>query len=217
MRDRRISLFVFLIVALAAAGCGRKPAPVAEPTDVPLSADETNPLAAGTLVPDVKLTDVEGREVALAALVKQKPAVIIFYRGGWCPYCTAHLGELKKVEVQLLALGYQILAVGMDRPEVLRETAAQLDTEYRLLSDSKAEAARAFGLAFKVDDATNEKYKEYGIDLEGASGETHHILPVPAVYVVDTDGVIRFAHANPDYKDRLSPDDVLEAARRAAP
>jgi peroxiredoxin len=84
---------------------------------------------------------------------------------------------------------------------------------YTVLSDSTTEAAQAFGLAFQVDAETFKKFKGYGIDLEDASGEDHHILPVPAVFLVGTDGVILFDYINPDYRVRIDPETLLEAAR----
>ena len=186
------------------------------PPEAASSAEETKPLGVGDRVPAVELTDMEGHVLCLSGLVRTKPTVIIFYRGGWCPYCNTHLGELATIEPQLVELGYQVLAISADRSGKLHETHEKFGFQYRLLSDSKMEAARAFGIAFKVDDATLQKYRGYGIDLEEASGETHHLLPVPSVFIAGTDGVIRFAHSNPDYKVRLAPDAVLEAAQRAA-
>ena len=85
-----------------------------------------------------------------------------------------------------------------------------------MLSDSTTEAAQAFGLAFQIDDKTFKMFEGYGIDLEDASGEDHHILPVPAVFIVGTDGVIRFDFVNPDYKVRIDPEMLLEAAQEYA-
>lgn len=82
-----------------------------------------------------------------------------------------------------------------------------------MLSDSKAEAIRNFGLAWQVGEKMREQYKGYGIDLEGASGEEHHILPVPAVYLIGPDGKVLFSYVNPDYKVRLEPQILLAAAR----
>ncbi len=85
-----------------------------------------------------------------------------------------------------------------------------------MLSDSTTEAAQAFGLAFQIDDKTFKMLKGYGIDLEDASGEDHHILPVPAVFIVGTDGVIRFDFVNPDHKVRIDLEMLLEAAQEYA-
>jgi hypothetical protein len=76
-------------------------------------------------------------------------------------------------------------------------------------------ASRAFGVAYKVDDVTFEEYMEHGLDLEIASGETHHQLPVPSVFITGTDGLIRFVHSDPDYTVRLDPAVLLDAASNA--
>lgn len=90
------------------------------------------------------------------------------------------------------------------------------DLGYVLLSDSRMEAARAYGIAFRVSDAEVAKYAKYGIDLEEASGETHHLLPVPSVFLIDADGRIRWRYSNPDYKVRPDNDTLVDAAREIA-
>jgi peroxiredoxin len=103
----------------------------------------------------------------------------------------------------------------MDRPEELRKTMDKQHMTYTLLSDSDAKAVKAFGVAFKVDDQTVEKYKGFNIDLEKASGRSHHILPVPSMFIIGTDRIIRFVYSNPDYRVRLAASKVLEAAKSA--
>ena len=127
-------------------------------------------------------------------LLAEKPAVVVFYRGAWCMYCNQHLVELQSAEAKLSELGYQVIAVSPDRPEVIKQYAADKGLAYRLMSDSDMTAALSLGIAFKVDDGTVAKYKgEYGIDIEGNSGQAHHLLPVPAALIVGTDGLIQFA------------------------
>jgi peroxiredoxin len=175
-----------------------------------------NPLTVGDAVPDVTLRTEEGTEVNLRKLVSEKPTVLIFYRGGWCPFCTRHLQALVGIEDELNRAGAQMLAISMDQPAKLKETPDRDKLGYRILSDSDAAAAKAFGIAFQVEEALVRKYKEsYQIDLEAASGRDHHILPHPAVFVVDTNGRIRFADVNPDYRTRLEPARILEAAKGA--
>jgi peroxiredoxin len=175
-------------------------------------------LNVGDAVPDVKLRTEEDREVSLRKLVSEKPTVLIFYRGGWCPFCNRHLQSLLGIEDDLHKSGVRLLAISMDTPEKLKATPDRDKLGYRLFSDSDANAAKAFGIAFKVEDALVKKYKDsYKIDLEAASGNQRHILPYPAVFIANTNGVIRFAHVNPDYKVRLEPSKILEAARAAQP
>ena len=126
------------------------------------------------------------------------------------------LGKLQKIEQELKALGFAIVAVSPDRPEKLQATVQKKALTYTLLSDARMQASRAYGIAFRVDDRTRGRYQKFGIDLEDASGETHHLLPVPSVFLIDGKGVIRFVYSNPDYKVRVPTDEVLAAARRIA-
>ncbi len=125
------------------------------------------------------------------------------------------MGELIKIEPELLKIGYQVIALSADKPEYLQKSQLKHKPNYLLLSDSTMEAAMAFGVAFKVDAQTVEKYKEFGADLEQASGKTHHLLPVPAAFVIGSDGVVKFSYVNPDFKTRVSSDVLLAAAKSA--
>ncbi len=181
---------------------------------VPLSAEDTKPLKVGAKAPLMTLRAADGSDLDLSAAIAEKPAVVIFYRGGWCPYCNRHLVALQGIEEDLAQLGYTIYAISPDRPEKLRKSIKDKKLNYALLSDSTMAFSHAFGLAFKLDDATLARYREYGISLEDASGHTHHLLPIPAVYVVATDGTILFSYSNPDYKTRLDADKILEVAKK---
>ena len=173
-------------------------------------------LKAGDNVPDVRVRTIEGKEIALSDALARKPSVVIFYRGGWCPFCTRHLSALSEIRPDLEKNNIQLVAISIDQPEKLRETLGQHNLDYTLLCDSDAAAAKAFGIAFRVDDATVKLYKDsYKIDLDAASGLTHHLLPHPAVYVIATDGKIHFAHVNEDYKQRLPAAEILQAAKAA--
>ena len=90
------------------------------------------------------------------------------------------------------------------------------DLPYTIYSDSGADAARAFGIAFQLSDAEALAYQGFGIDLEQASGEPHHQLPVPSVFLVEPGGAIGWIYANPDYKVRPDNAALLAAAREAA-
>lgn len=182
---------------------------------VALEATQTRPLAVGQMAPDASILSADGRHVRLSERLSRGPTLLVVYRGGWCPFCTAHLAELARIEKDLTGMGLQILAVSPDRPELLAQEgyAKGAEFNYELLSDQNIELARAFGLAFQVDAPTVELYRGYGIDLQQASGRPHQVLPVPAVYMIDSSGQIRFAHADPDYRERLDGAAVLAAAR----
>lgn len=179
------------------------------------SAETTKPLKAGVKAPNPGLHNLEGKKTDLATIVGEKPTVLIFYRGGWCPYCNRHLAELGKIEGDLMEMGYQMVAVSPDTPAELKKSTEKGELKYKLYSDSTADAAKQFGIAFKVEESLVTKYKnDYKIDLEAASGQKHHILPVPSVFIIKK-GMIVYSYSNPDYRVRLKGDEVLAAAKAA--
>lgn len=189
---------------------------LANDSSVPTDPANIKPLAVGANAPTFEVRRADGSAFAFESSKLGKPALLVFYRGGWCPYCNTHLSNLRKVEPQLRELGYELLFLSADQPSLLYSSLKEPNLGFTILSDNKMTAARAFGIAFRVDDATVEQYKKFNIDLEKASGETHRQLPVPAVFIVDTQGIIRFAYANPDYRVRIENDELVKAARGAA-
>lgn len=182
-------------------------------TDIHDEASQVQPLLPGMAAVNFDVLDVHGQPVHFDAQNLNKPLVLTFFRGGWCPYCNLHLAELRKAEAELKAMGFDIWFVSIDQPEVLYESLDQPDIAYTIYSDSKLQATRAFGLAFRMPDEMVERYLEWDIDLEAASGETHHVLPAPATFIIGSDGIIQFEYTNPEYKVRLHPDVLLAAAR----
>ncbi len=182
----------------------------------PSTAADIRPLLLGTAMPDVALATPAGKATSLAEAVGGKPAILVFYRGGWCPYCNLQLSELRLIEDEAETLGYQVIAISPDSPASLSATLGKTPLDYTLLSDASAAALHAFGIGFRVDDATIEKYKGYDIDLEAASGESHHVLPVPSVFIVDGDGKLQFSYVHPDYRLRVPGSVILAAARAIA-
>lgn len=182
-------------------------------SDEPVIAPEAKaaaPLETGASIPDVTVHDAEGEKISLHSLVKDGPTVIVFFRGSWCPICTRHFQDLMKIHPEVVKRGARMIAISPDTVANSAANTKKLKTPFPLYSDSDVAAASAFGLAFRVDDATITKYKGFGIDLEKASGHDHHALPVPAVYIVDEAGKILYAHSNPDYTKRLDGATILE-------
>jgi peroxiredoxin len=177
------------------------------------SAEQVQPLLAGMKAPDFVVRDVQNRPFQFTADSLAKPVVLTFFRGGWCPYCNLHLSEMRLAEKQLGEMGFDIWFISIDKPELLLESLDDPKIGYTIYSDSSLDATRAFGLAFRVDDGLNKRYLSHDIDLERSSGETHHVLPAPATYIIGIDGILNFAYINPDYKVRLHPDVLLAAAK----
>jgi peroxiredoxin len=148
--------------------------------------------------------------------------VLVTFRGGWCPYCNLHLSELKDVVPELRGKGVDVLFLSGDRPEILynslkQETQEDIDgMGYTILSDADIDAAKALGIAFRQEQATIERYENNGMDIAGSSMKNYGVLPVPAVYVIDSDGMVTFSFIEADYKVRLPADDLLAAASEVA-
>ena len=210
MMTKPLHLLVSLAALTAAAASF---APAAD-----MMTDKPAWLGVGDMVPDVSLRDRNDQPVSLRATIAEKPTVLIFYRGGWCPFCNAHLAGLGAIQDDLQAAGCQLIAISVDRPAKLYDAPKRdMQPTFTLLSDQDAKAIDAFGLSYVVPDELVAKYKNsYGVDLEGDSGRTHHKLPHPAVYITNTKGKILFAYVNPDYKVRLEPAKILAAAKQAA-
>ena len=183
--------------------------------EIAASAESAKPLAKGSAVPDVSLKTIEGKEFSLKKETADKLTVMIFYRGGWCPYCNRHLADVQKAQDDLAKLGYQVLAVSPDGAAELKATTDKEHLTYTLLSDADLKATEAFGLGFKLADDTVEKYKNYGIKLTAKKDEKF-VLPVPAVFLIGKDGKVAFTHYDPDYKKRLSAEELLKTARAVA-
>jgi len=210
VRGHKSTRFLFLLIFLFMVACTGEKLEQAL-NQIPVNASNVQPLLIGEFVPDLPLTDVEGKKITLMELTAGKLSVIVFYRGGWCPFCSAHLVELAALEEDLYALGYQLLAISPDQPEFLRQSLEEQELNYALLSDSSMQVAQAFGVAFQVDNETVQSLKEGGMDIVERSGYDHQLLPVPAVFISDTDGKILFQYVNPNYRERISGE-ILTAA-----
>lgn len=176
--------------------------------EVPANPEDISPLLIGEQIPMAEIKDPEGKLALLQDIVKEKPTVLIFYRGGWCPYCNKHLAELQAIEQDILEMGYQIVAISPDAPEQLKTSLDKNELTYRLYSDNELEVTKAFGLAYQAP-------KRYKQTLFKASEEANPgILPVPAVFVLDQEGTIEFEYINPNYDTRISGE-LLKAAVEA--
>ena len=195
---------LFVLVSLAAMNPLRAQGP-----QIANDPKDTKPLEVGATVPDVEITGTDGKAVRLSSLYRDKPMVVVFFRGGWCPICTRHTQELIKVYPKVQEFGAELIGVSPDAVANSKSNHEKNDVPFPFYSDAQVEASSAFGLAFRVDDQTLTKYKGFGIDLESASGHQHQALPIPAVYVINQEGKIVFAHSDPDYRQRLEPNKVL--------
>jgi peroxiredoxin len=180
------------------------------------SAEAVQPLAVGEAAPAFTLPDAAGKSFDLAAAFAARPTVLVFYRGGWCPFCNRHLAALAEIEPELRRLGYQIIGISPDAPEALHATGESHNLRYQLLSDAAMQASPAYRIAYRIPPDLAEKYRGYGVTLPRTPDGSEPWLPVPAAFIVGRDGRVKFAYANADYQVRISNEDLLAAARAAA-
>ena len=200
------SLFLFILLSYFTPAMAQNPGYADKPENV-------TPILINSVIPDVNLKTIDGVAISLREKVAEKPTLLVFYRGGWCPYCSRHMMDLQKIEKEIVELGYQVLAISPDRPEELSKSMNKGELTYTLLSDSPMDVSKAFGIAFKMDEKAVARYKEVGIDLEKSSGYNHHLLPVPAVFIVNQEGIVKFTYVNPNYKERINGEILLTAAK----
>lgn len=178
------------------------------------TAESAKPLQPGSMIPKSGgLKNAKGESVSLSDLTTGKTTVLVFYRGGWCPYCTTQLAELAIIRPELEKEGVQIIGISPDSVEKLAAYQEENEMPYTLLSDTNLETMKAFGIAFTVDQDTQSRYKNWGIQLNKGQGDSDPSLPVPSVFVIQPDGKISFSHSDPDYKVRPSGDEILKAAK----
>ncbi|MDM7859197.1 peroxiredoxin-like family protein [Alteromonas sp. ASW11-36] len=206
MRMLKYSILSIFAALLSVCACAE--------TKVAESADEISPLLIGQFVPQVTVKTEFGGDIELMALIEKRPTVIIFYRGGWCPYCSRQMAGLVEVEQRILDLGYQILAISPDSPARLTAQRSSQDFEIIHLSDMSLAATVGFGLAYYVDDEMVETIRgQLGAEVVTLEDESKVVLPVPAAYIIDTTGLVKFAYVNPNFQQRINPNLLYQAAR----
>jgi len=203
-------LAFILALALPVAGIS---AQSSSSNGLAIDAEHVTPLLPGMKAPQFEIRDVTGKLISVDPEKLEKPVILTFFRGGWCPYCNMHLAELRHAEKELLAMGFDVWFLSTDKPEILYESLKEPDIKYTIYSDARLDAAKKFGVAFQVDKDTIQRYQGFGIDLKAASGEQHQALPAPATFLIGTDGIINFMYTNPDYKVRLHPDVLVAVAK----
>lgn len=172
---------------------------------------------AGDSAPSVNLPNAKGDMVSLESLWKNGPAVAIFYRGGWCPYCNLELRAWQKHLPELTSLGATLVAISPQTPDNSLSTAEKNELTFPVLSDSSMVAADGFGIAFTLPPELVDLYGSVGNNLPELNGNGQWMLPIPATFVIDRSGVIQLAHVEADYRNRAEPAEVMNLVRSLKP
>jgi len=159
--------------------------------------------------PDFIAKDQNGKIVSLKNELKNGAVVLVFYRGQWCPYCNRQLNALQDSLGFIKEKGATLIAVSPEKPANVSKTVEKTKATYSVLFDDSLKIMKSYDVAFSVDSTTIEKYKKFGIDFYDTNGSNGATLPVPAVYIINREGIIIFKHFDPDYRKRVSVHEIL--------
>jgi peroxiredoxin len=168
-------------------------------------------LKVGELAPEFTLPDAYGNRVSLKTLLAKGPVVISFYRGEWCPFCNIELRGLQEALPKMQELGATLVAVSPEKPDHGIVATQKHSLSFPVLSDLGNGVAKQFGIVFQIGEELKEFSKNvFKNDIALRNGEESYELPVPATFIIDATGVIRFAHVDADYMTgRAEPEAVI--------
>ena len=160
-------------------------------------------LQVNQIAPDFTAVDQDGRSVNLKSLLQNGKVVLVFYRGEWCPYCNKYLMELEQSLSAFNGKGATVVAVTPERPEFIGKSVEKTKASFSILHDDGLKIMKAYDVAYKLDENAIKKYKRINVDLNVVNGEVNREnLPVPAVYVINKQGLITYRFFDPNYVNR---------------
>jgi peroxiredoxin len=172
--------------------------------------------APGDAMPPFVLPDEKGRLTSLDSILAEGPAAIVFLRGHWCPYCRLTAAALAQTQADVRALGARIVVISPELHAFSTTLKEQSRGEYPILADIDNGYALSINLAIWVDEAMSGLIAGAGWDIPKYTGNGSWLLPIPATFVLDRDGVIRARFVDPDYRRRMDLDDLKSALRDVA-
>jgi peroxiredoxin len=169
-------------------------------------------LKVGEKAPEFSLPDQNGKLVSSQDLLQKGPLVLTFYRGVWCPYCNLDLSNLKRYMNDFSASNATLLSISPQLAKYNTQIIEQQRLPFDLLSDKGNAVAEQFGLRWEMVDPLKSLHRDqFKISLPNYNGEDSWSLPLPARYLIDTEGIIRYAEAKADYTNRPNPDALIAA------
>jgi peroxiredoxin len=172
-------------------------------------------LRAGTMAPAFRLRDYGGRQVSLQGLSASGPAIVHFYRGSWCTYCQDSLTDLAAAHDDIRAAGGRVVAIAPPpSPEFLagaRVNAARLP--FTTLIDNGMKVAVAYGVAYSLPARLRPIYLERGYAPPRNARAGEWLVPIPATYLISTDGTIVLGTVDVDYRNRVHSEQLLSALK----
>jgi peroxiredoxin len=169
----------------------------------------------GEPMPLFVLPDETGHLVSLDTLLDKGPVAITFHRGHWCPYCRINTRALAQAQDEIAAEGGQIAAIMPDKQHYTAALKAEHDAPFPILTDIDNGYAMSLNLAFWVGDEMQKLMCQAGWDVAPSQGSDTWLLPIPATFVVGTNGEVKARFVDPDYRKRMTIEDLLAALKTA--
>jgi peroxiredoxin len=170
----------------------------------------------GQHFPDVALPSAGGELVQLSELWCEGPLIVTFFRGEWCPYCRLMLAALEEALPEIEAVGARLVAITPETGGRALTVRQRHGNRYEVLSDVDCGLGLRCGVVFRTPAAYRDLLLSYGNDLAERHGNSAWFLPVPATFVLDREGVVRWRFAEVDFTRRAEPADIIAALRRLA-
>jgi peroxiredoxin len=170
-------------------------------------------LNVGDKVPDFTLNNQMSKPVSLYKELEKGPVVLIWYRGGWCPYCNITLHYLQERLPDITKAGGSLMALTPELPDKSMNTTEKHSLDFLVLSDIANKVGKEYGVVFELTPEVAALYQE-AFDLHGYNGDESNELPLAATYVIDQKGIIQYAFLDADYRNRAEPDDIIAALEK---
>lgn len=168
----------------------------------------------GEEMPPFLLPDEKGRLVSLPSLLAQGPVAVMFFRGHWCPYCRLNMRAVIQAEARIKAMGAQIVAIMPEIQAFTEQFKADSHAPFPMLTDLDNGYALSINLAIWLGAEIQDLLSHQ--DMAKFHGNDGWMLPIPAVFVVGRDGIVKARFVDPDFRKRMEIDDLLEALERAS-
>ena len=166
-------------------------------------------LAVGNQVSEFVINDHTGKPTSLTSLQERGKLLVIFYRGGWCPFCNVQIRQLTEAWPEFEKRGVIPVLISADKPDAAALASSKYEIPFPVLSDSDLIAHNIFQVTSKLDQKTVEKYKKYGMSLKDWNGKDHNSFAVASAFIVNSAGKVEWAHSSKDYRKRPSVEQLL--------
>lgn len=176
-----------------------------------LAQSDESTFKRGDKAPGFQGIDQNGENFDLSTQLEKGPVVLMFYRGYWCPYCNKQLAQMQDSIQFINERGGTVVAVTPEQPEYIEKTVDKTEASFKIIHDLDLTIMKTYGVEYKLDDAIDSRYKKkYDLDVAQVNGNNGTYLPVPATYIIDSDGSILFVFYDPDFKKRATVNEILK-------